>query len=131
MLFTTYYQMRRISLPESPENSRTLRDAFFGNSKQLQRRDSVHLSSVYTDYSFSSFIYFSFFFLLLTTLVMHVEQSVLSVSVGRIANLKGHYFQPSLSVCLSVCVCVSLTGTSTLQRRPILMKLGHKDPTVI
>ena len=36
-----------------------------------------------------------------------------------------------LSVCLSVCVCVSLTGTSTLQRRPILMKLGHKDPPVI
>jgi len=32
-------------------------------------------------------------------------------------------------VCLSV--CVSLTGTSTLQRLPILMKLGHKDPTVI
>jgi len=28
---------------------------FFGNSKQLQQRDSVHLSSVYTDYSFSSF----------------------------------------------------------------------------
>jgi len=35
-------------------------------------------------------------------------------SVGPIANLKGHYFQPSLSVCLSV--CVSLTGASTLQR---------------
>ena len=32
--------------------------------------------------------------------------------VGPIANLKGHYFQPSLSVCL----CVSLTGTSALQR---------------
>ena len=26
---------------------------------------------------------------------------------GLIANLKGHYFQPSLSVSLSVCVCVS------------------------
>ena len=40
------------------------------------------------------------------------------LSVGRIANLKGHYFQPSLSVSLSVClsVCVSLTGTSTIQR---------------
>jgi len=47
-------------------------------------------------------------------------------SVGPIANLKGHYFQPSLFVCLSVCLslslsvnlyaCVSLTGTSTLQR---------------
>ena len=38
--------------------------------------------------------------------------------IGPIANLKGHYFQPSLSVSLSVClsVCVSLTGTSTLQR---------------
>jgi len=44
---------------------------------------------------------------------------------GPIANLKGHYFQPSLSV------CVSLTGTSTLQRRQILTKLGHKDPTLI
>ena len=30
--------------------------------------------------------------------------------IGPIANLKGHYFQLSLSVCLS------LTGTSTLQR---------------
>jgi len=37
-------------------------------------------------------------------------------SIGPIANLKGPYFQPSLSVCLSVCVCVSLTGTSALQR---------------
>jgi len=27
---------------------------FFGNSKRLQRHDSVHLSSVYIDYSFSS-----------------------------------------------------------------------------
>jgi len=45
--------------------------------------------------------------------------------VGLIANLKGPYFQPSLSVCLS------LTGTSTLQCWLILMKLGHKDPTVI
>jgi len=36
-----------------------------------------------------------------------------------------------LSVCLSVCVRVSLTSTSTLQRWPILMKLGHKDPTMI
>jgi len=43
------------------------------------------------------------------------------LSVGPIANLKRHYFQPSLSV------CVSLTGTSTLQRWPILTKLGHKD----
>jgi len=39
-------------------------------------------------------------------------------AIGPIANLKGPYFQPSLSVSLSVClcVCVSLTGTSTLQR---------------
>jgi len=55
----------------------------------------------------------------------------LCLSVCPIANLKGPYFQPSLSVSLSVCVCVTLTGTSTLQRRPILMKLGHKDPTLI
>jgi len=33
-----------------------------------------------------------------------------AIIIGPIANLKGHYFQPSLSV------CVSLTGTSTLQR---------------
>jgi len=49
-------------------------------------------------------------------------------SVGPITNLKGHYFQPSESVC--VFVCVSLTGTSTLQRGPILIKLGHKDPAL-
>jgi len=49
------------------------------------------------------------------------------LTVGPIANLKGHYFQPSLSVS----VCVSLTGTSTLQRWLILTKLGHKDPIVI
>jgi len=30
------------------------------------------------------------------------------LSVGPIANLKGHYFQPSLSVSLSVCVSVCL-----------------------
>jgi len=53
------------------------------------------------------------------------------IPVGRIANLKGHYFQPSLSVSLSVCLCVSLTGTSTIQRWPILMKLGHKDLTLV
>jgi len=54
ILFTTYCQMRRISLPNGTENSYTLRHACFGNSKRLQRHDSVHLSSVYTDYSFSS-----------------------------------------------------------------------------
>jgi len=32
-----------------------LRHAFSGSSKQLQPHDSVHLLSVYTDYSFSSF----------------------------------------------------------------------------
>jgi len=44
---------------------------------------------------------------------------------GPIAKMKGPYFHPRLSV------CGSLTGTSTLQRQPILRKLGHKDPTVI
>ena len=44
---------------------------------------------------------------------MKVVTSLFSFIVGPIANLKGHYFQPSLSVSLSV--CVSLTGTSTLQ----------------
>jgi len=36
-------------------------------------------------------------------------------------------------VCLWVCVsvCLFLTGTSTLQRWPILTKLGHRDPTLI
>ena len=64
--------------------------------------------------------YFRFVIILflyyLTILLPMLE--CLSVIVGPIANLKGHYFQPSLSVCLSVClcVCVSLTGTSTLQR---------------
>ena len=43
---------------------------------------------------------------------------------GLSANLKGPYFQPSLSVCL--CVSLSLAGTSALQRWLILMKLGHK-----
>jgi len=31
----------------------------------------------------------------------------LTTSTGPIANLTGPYFQPSLSVCLSVCLCVS------------------------
>jgi len=31
------------------------------------------------------------------------------VFFGPIANLKGHYFQPSLSVSLSVCLCVCLS----------------------
>jgi len=34
-----------------------------GNSKQLQRHDSVHLSSVYADYSFSIFNFKHFCFL--------------------------------------------------------------------
>ena len=41
--------------------------------------------------------------------------------IGPIENLKGPYFQPSLSVCLSV--CVSLTGTSALQRPPFWQNL--------
>ena len=49
-----------------------------------------------------------------------------SCPVGSIANLKGHYFQPSLSVCLSVCVCL-WPALLPFQRWPILMKLGHKD----
>ena len=55
---------------------------------------------------------------------MHCHWGWLS-SFGQIANLKGPYFYPLLSV------CVSLTGTSTLQREPILTKLGRKDPTLI
>jgi len=39
-------------------DSPMLRHPFSGNSKQLQRLDSVHLSSVYTDYTFSSLAYF-------------------------------------------------------------------------
>jgi len=49
--------MWRISLTNGPEISYTLRHAFFGNSKQLQQHDSIHLSSVYADYSFSSSAY--------------------------------------------------------------------------
>ena len=51
-------------------------------------------------------------------------------SVGPIANLKGPYFQPSLSVCVSVCLSVS-DRHFYLQCELILTKLGHKDPTVI
>jgi len=42
---------------------------------------------------------------------------------------EGPLFSAAESVCLSV--CVSLTGTSTLQHWPILTKLGHKDHTLI
>jgi len=45
LLFTTYCQMRRISLPNNQENSCTLMHAFFGNSKWLQLHVSEHLSS--------------------------------------------------------------------------------------
>ena len=48
--------MQQISLANSPENLYTLRHAFSGNSKQLQLHDSIHLSLVYTDYSFSSWL---------------------------------------------------------------------------
>jgi len=34
--------------------STSLRHAFSGNSKQLERHDNVYVSSVSTDYSFSS-----------------------------------------------------------------------------
>ena len=44
--------------PNGPENSYTLRNAFFGNSAQLRRLGSVHLSSVSTDYSFYSLAFF-------------------------------------------------------------------------
>jgi len=43
-------------------------------------------------------------------------------------NPEGPLFSAEF-VCL--CVCVSLTGTTTLQLWPILTKLGHKDPTLI
>jgi len=46
--------MRGVSLPNGHEISYALRHAFFANAKQLQRHDSVNLSSVSTDYSFSS-----------------------------------------------------------------------------
>jgi len=51
---------------------------------------------------------------LITSQYFAVRSIAISVTVGPIANLKGHYFQPSLSVCVSV--SVSLTSTSTLQR---------------
>ena len=65
--------------------------------------------------------------LFLTDYRLHWWNFCVGDFIVPIANLKGHYFQPSLSVC----VCVSMTGTSTLQRWPILTKLGHKDPTLI
>jgi len=40
--------------PDGPENSYGLRYAFFGSYMQLQGHDSRHLTSSYTDYSFSS-----------------------------------------------------------------------------
>ena len=48
----------------------------FGNSKQLQRHNSVHLSSVYTDYSFSSFF---------TALAMRaLRRAVLAVAIPSV-----------------------------------------------
>ena len=54
MLFATYCQMRRISLPNGLENV-VRYNVHFWKFKQLQRHDSVHLSSVYTDYCFSGY----------------------------------------------------------------------------
>jgi len=48
--------------------------------------------------------------LLLTSLIVAAPCIAFMSVVAPIVNLKGHYFQPSLSV------CVSLTGTFTLQR---------------
>jgi len=45
------------------------------------------------------------------------DETVVRETTGPIVNLKGPYFQPSL------CVCVPVTGTSTLQRWPILTNL--------
>ena len=51
------------------------------------------------------------------------------------AKFGGARISPAAGVAKNVefflSVCVSLTGTSTLQREPILTKLGHKDPTLI
>ena len=53
--------------PNGLQNSYTLRHAFFGNSQQLKWHDSVHLSSVSTDYSVSSvFLQHCFFTALYT-----------------------------------------------------------------
>jgi len=45
------------------------------------------------------------------------------ILIGPIAKPKGPCFQQSLSVC----VCVSLTSTSTLQRWPILMNAARSE----
>ena len=53
--FTTYCQMRRNSMPNAGKIPIRHDMHFFGNCKQLWRQASVHLSSVYTEYSFSSY----------------------------------------------------------------------------
>jgi len=49
-----------------------------------------------------------FQYVLFILIIIHtsVPGSIIMI-VDPIANLKGHYFKPSLSVSLSVCVCVS------------------------
>ena len=55
-----------------------LRAAFFGNSKQLgldiHRHNSVHLSSVYTDYSFSSVISMDYYVLIINMSVISLAE---------------------------------------------------------
>jgi len=65
--FTSYCQMRQISLQTACKIHIRYAMHFFGNAQQLQRHDSVHLSSVSTDYSVSSvFLQHCFFTALYT-----------------------------------------------------------------
>ena len=66
--------------------------------------------------------------------VLFLALSVTFCCFGPIANLKGHYFQPSLSVSLSVCLCVSdrhFYPSALTDFDETWTKLGHKDPTLI
>ena len=64
-------------------------------------------------------------------LLIQTEQR--GLSVGAIAHLKGHYFQPSLSVSLYVCLCVSDRHfyPSVLTDFDETRSQGVRDPTVI
>jgi len=70
----------------------------FRNSKQLQRHDSVHLSSVYTDYSFYS----------------------LQFAVNVIANIVPYYLHSS-AYCRYTVFQIEVTTRFKIIYRPIIL----------